>query len=173
MMMIVTDCGGCVNDSDRWWVVVVMMIVTGFSCDDKSDRWWWWWCVVCYSQDFSLDLTRFSLVSLSVFPDVVNSSHFVILYHIIKRSFVDSTRFQSHVTVADLYSISMTSFLSIFSLSVFDIGVQLLYPFCYITLISCSLPFQHLQPFHHLFSQLPYLNLELVGFVYRTVNEEK
>ena len=46
-MMLVTDCGGCDDDSDRlWWsrqiVVVVMMIVTDCGgCDDDSDRLWW------------------------------------------------------------------------------------------------------------------------------------
>ena len=40
-MMIVTDSGGCDDNSDRWWVVVMMIVTDGGDCDDDSDRWWW------------------------------------------------------------------------------------------------------------------------------------
>ena len=40
-MMIVTDDGGCDNDSDRMMVVVMMIVIDGGGCDDDSDRWRW------------------------------------------------------------------------------------------------------------------------------------
>ena len=39
VMMIVTDSGGCDDNSDRWWSFVMMIVIDG-GCDDVSDRWW-------------------------------------------------------------------------------------------------------------------------------------
>ena len=40
-MMIVTEGGGCDDDSDRWLVVVMMIVTDGDGFGDDSDRWWW------------------------------------------------------------------------------------------------------------------------------------